>query len=75
MNRKYKHSSIKLESLRELRRMVEAMELAMAAAMAYGITKSAAMVETQTKLYRDHMKRCRATTARTIRLTRWATSR
>jgi hypothetical protein len=41
--------------------LVEAMELAMAAAMAYGITKSSAMVETQTRLYRDHMKRCRAT--------------
>lgn len=41
--------------------LVEAMEHAMAAAMAYGITKSASMVELQEKKLQMFLKRCRAT--------------
>jgi hypothetical protein len=40
--------------------LVEAMELAMAAAMAYGITKSASMVEVAQTALKAHMKLCRA---------------
>lgn len=40
--------------------LIEAMQLAMAAAMAYGITKSASMVEVHEKKLQMHMKRCRA---------------
>lgn len=40
--------------------LVEAMQFAMAARMAYGITKSASMAELREGLLRDHMKRCRA---------------
>lgn len=41
--------------------LIEAMQLAMAAAMAYGITKSASMVEVHEKKLAQHMKHCRAT--------------
>jgi len=41
--------------------LIEAMELAMSAAMAYGITKSASMVEAAEGKLQQFMKRCRST--------------
>ena len=41
--------------------LIEAMQLAMAAAMAYGITKSASMVEVHEKKLELFMRRCRST--------------
>lgn len=41
--------------------LVEAMELAMASAMAYGITKSASMADVAEKKLQMFMKRCRST--------------